>query len=131
MKQRVDTSTKWTYAAIESCKLLDDTTDVSEVFCEHHEDVLVKHKDATFSGLQIKTRAADQPAWKSSHACIVSAFTRFASLEDRFPSHFRGFHFLTNHILHSSGNGQDINWILDCIKVANRPSEVCARVRIL
>jgi hypothetical protein len=47
---------QWTYAAIVCCMLLDDTLDVTEVFCEHHEDVLSKHTDGTFSGLQIKTR---------------------------------------------------------------------------
>ncbi|WP_157726327.1 dsDNA nuclease domain-containing protein, partial [Imhoffiella purpurea] len=32
---------QWTWAAIMCCKLLDDSEDVEEVFCEHHEDVLL------------------------------------------------------------------------------------------
>jgi transcriptional antiterminator Rof (Rho-off) len=43
------------------CALLDSTEDVIEVFCEHHEDVVLKRRDGTFSGLQIKTRQTDQP----------------------------------------------------------------------
>ena len=45
--------------------LLDDTQDVEEVFCEHHEDVLLKHRDGLFTGHQVKTRGDDQPPWKA------------------------------------------------------------------
>jgi hypothetical protein len=31
---------QWTWAAVVCCMLLDDTEDLQEVFCEHHEDVL-------------------------------------------------------------------------------------------
>lgn len=57
---------QWTYAAIVCCVLLDETEDVAEVFCEHHEDILTKHTDGTYSGLQIKTRASTQDVWKTS-----------------------------------------------------------------
>jgi hypothetical protein len=46
---------QWTYAGIICCMLLDDTENVAEVFCEHHEDVLLKHTDLTFTGVQVKT----------------------------------------------------------------------------
>ena len=32
---------QWTYTAAVCCLLLDDQEDVVEVFCEHHEDVLI------------------------------------------------------------------------------------------
>jgi hypothetical protein len=41
---------QWTYAAIVCCLLLDEIDDVTEVFCEHHEDVLIKHADGMCSG---------------------------------------------------------------------------------
>ena len=47
---------QWTWAAVVCCMLLDGTEDVQEVFCEHHEDVLLKHRDGSFTGHQVKTR---------------------------------------------------------------------------
>lgn len=69
------------YAAILSCMLLDDFTDVVEVFCEHHEDVLLKLKDGSFTGIQVKTRASDQQVWKFSEEPIRKACKRFILLE--------------------------------------------------
>ena len=56
---------QWTWAAIASCMLFDQTQDVIEVFCEQVEDVLLKHSDGTFTGQQVKTRDSDQPVWKA------------------------------------------------------------------
>jgi hypothetical protein len=74
---------QWKYAAIVCCMLLDEIQDVAEVFCEHHEDVLIKHVDGTFSGLQIKTRASTQEVWKTSDDAVKpssqAGFVRSAS----------------------------------------------------
>ncbi len=107
---------QWTYASIICCLLLDETQDVVEVFCEHHEDVLIKHSDGTFTGDQIKTRGPDQPLWKASEAVVVASFAKFAALDDRFPAKFRAFRFLTNHPLCSTGSGQDLRRILDEVR---------------
>lgn len=117
---------QWTYAAITCCMLLDDTLDVSEVFCEHHEDVLLRHADDTFSGLQIKTRASDQEPWKASDPAVKRAFAKFVSLEVHFPDRFRAFHFLTNHPLYSAGNGQDLSHVLR--EIRNAPNLVSVTV---
>lgn len=103
---------QWTWAAITCCMLLDDTQDVAEVFCEHHEDILLKHIGGTFSGIQFKTRASNQELWKTSDPDVKKSFARFALLEARFPGRFEAFHFHTNHLLHSAGNGQDIAHVL-------------------
>jgi hypothetical protein len=34
---------QWVLSAIFCCMLLDQSEDVEEVFCEHHEDILLKH----------------------------------------------------------------------------------------
>lgn len=107
-----------TYAAIACCLILDDTEDTIEVFCEHHEDVLLKHNDYTFSGLQIKTRLSDQPPWKASDEAITKSCARFAKLEADFPGQFRRFRFLTNHSLQASKNGQDLCHLLATLKAA-------------
>ena len=119
---------QWTWAAVVCCMLLDDTEDVEEVFCEHHEDVLLKHRDGSFTGHQVKTRNDDQPPWKVNDEAVLTACVRFAKLESEFPGKFRCFCFLTNHPLYSAGNGKDLPHVLQLIKnaasVADLPSTV-------
>jgi hypothetical protein len=110
---------QWMYAAIICCLLLDESEGTHEVFCEHHEDVLVKRQDGTFDGLQVKTRGISQPSWKSDDEAVIKSFVRFCKLEVQFPGKFRGFRFLTNHPLYVSGNGKDIQHILRQIRIAN------------
>ena len=76
---------QWTWAAVVCCMLLDDTEDVEEVFCEHHEDVLLKHQDGLFTGHQVKTRGDDQPPWKAKDEAVLKACIRFAKLESDYP----------------------------------------------
>lgn len=124
---------QWTWAAIVCCTLLDDTEDVEEVFCEHHEDVLLKHKDGSFTGHQVKTRREDQPLWKAVDETVVAACIRFAKLESDYPGRFRRFCFLTNHPLQAGGSGRDFHHVLQSIKnataVADLPSNVAKWVR--
>lgn len=109
---------QWAWAAIVCCMVLDETLDVEEVFCEHHEDVLIRHQDGTFTGHQVKTRGNDQPLWKAEDQAVLSACSRFSQLESEFPGKFRHYCFLSNHPLHSSGNGKDLGYILELIKEA-------------
>lgn len=48
-----------TCAAIVSLATLEEDGDIAELFCEHHEDILVKHRDGKFVGNQLKTE--DRP----------------------------------------------------------------------
>lgn len=124
---------QWTWAAVVCCMLLDDTQDVQEVFCEHHEDVLLKHRDGTFTGHQVKTRNENQPLWKASDEAVHSAFVRFAKLESEYPLKFRRFCFLTNHPLYSAETNNNLRQVLKSIKdaesVENLPSDISLWVR--
>ncbi|MCG3131536.1 MAG: hypothetical protein FLDDKLPJ_02332 [Phycisphaerae bacterium] len=124
---------QWTWAAIVCCMLLDDTEDVVEVFCEHHEDVLLKHRDGAFTGHQVKTRGDDQPPWKAGDEPLLAACARFARLDAEFPGRFRRFCFLTNHTLYVAGNGQDFAHVLkqiaDATTVDQLPRNVATWLR--
>lgn len=124
---------QWTWAAIVCCMLLDDSVDVQEVFCEHHEDVLLKHRDGSFTGHQVKTRDDNLPPWKANDEAVRTACVRFAKLEAAYPGKFRRFLFLTNHPLHSARNGQDLSYVLQSIKgaatVDGLPSNLASWVR--
>jgi hypothetical protein len=124
---------QWTWAAIVCCMMFDDTQDVIEVFCEHHEDVLLKHVDGRFTGHQVKTREADQPAWKTSDDQVRSACVRFIELEGQYPGHFRAFRFMTNHPLYVANNARALGFVLEQIAVSatveDLPSAVAAWLR--
>jgi hypothetical protein len=119
---------QYAWSAIVCCALLDDTQDVIEVFCEHHEDILIKHGDGRFTGIQVKTRESDQPPWKAGEEPVRNAIARFVRLEVAHPGYFRAFQFVTNHPLYSSKNSQSIVFLLGAIKsaptVADLPSGV-------
>lgn len=115
---------QWTWAAIVSCMMLDDTESVDEVFCEHHEDVLLKHSDGKYSGHQVKTREDDQPAWKTSDDAFVTSCVKFIELDATYTGQFKDFHFLTNHPMQASGNGRDISFVLEAIQNATDLSEL-------
>ncbi|NBO15404.1 MAG: DUF4297 domain-containing protein [Betaproteobacteria bacterium] len=112
---------QWTYAAIVCCMLLDESQECAEVFCEHHEDILVKLTSGRFRGLQIKTRDGSQAPWKSSDAAVRSSLARFCRLEQNFPGHFEGYRFLTNHQLHPSANSQDVRNVLREMRAVDEP----------
>jgi len=126
---------QWTWAAISCCMLFDDTQDTIEVFCEHHEDILIKHRDGTFTGQQIKTRGADQPIWKANDQQVKSACATFIRLDAEYPGHFREFQFLTNHPLHFATNAQSLAYNLSQIAGADTletlPSGVKKWVRLV
>lgn len=109
---------QWTWAAIGCCMLLDATSDVVELFCEHHEDVLLRRVDGRFIGLQIKTRDETLEPWRTGDESVKNALARFCKLEAAFPSQFGSFCFLTNHVLHAAGNGQDLCHVLQQIRSA-------------
>jgi hypothetical protein len=109
--------------------LLDDTEDVVDVFCEQHEDVLLKHADGMFTGVQVKTRNSDQEVWRTSDEGLHSALVRFVMLDSTFPGQFREFLFLTNHAFHSGRNGQNPCHVLSEIRRATAFSSLPSSVR--
>jgi hypothetical protein len=120
---------QWSWAAIMCCALLDDTQDVAEMYCEHHEDVLIKHRDGKFSGQQIKSRESDQPVWRASDEQVRNAFAKFVRLDADYPGDFRRFHFLTNHPFHSPQNAESVRFVLSRISDAPTLGDLPSNVR--
>ena len=116
---------QWVLSAIFCCMLLDQAEDIKEVFCEHHEDILLKHENGLFTGIQVKTRASNRPLWKASDEDVVKSFTRFVILDRQYPGQFQAFKFITNHPVQSSSNGQDIAYLLDQIYQTENHDSLC------
>jgi hypothetical protein len=80
-----------TKAAMLALSLLDDEAEAEEVYCEHHEDVLVKKRGERFHGVQVKTRFDEAGPHKSTDEEIVGSIKRFIELERKFDKHFDGY----------------------------------------
>jgi hypothetical protein len=73
-----------------------DNESFSEVFCEHHEDFLVRKSSGLYIGVQVKTRATHLGAFRSNDAPVKTALRRFVELDKEFPSSFEAFVLVTN-----------------------------------
>jgi hypothetical protein len=105
------------YAAINAIRLVTDASNLAEVICENHEDILLKLTIGRFIGSQIKTRALTSPPFKSSDPQIRSAFVKFCVLDTRFPGSFDGFDFTTNHgFWKETDSASNLPWLLDGIR---------------
>ena len=120
---------QWTYAAIVACGMFDETSGIVEVFCEHHEDILIKYKDGTFCGCQVKTRQAEEDPWKATEEPIVNAVCRFAKLEHQFPGVFREFRLSTNHAFFTGKRtGTDLPYLLDLARMNDDETSADAKL---
>jgi hypothetical protein len=105
------------YAAMNAIRLLIDQSDLVEIICENHEDFLIKKAIGTFIGTQIKTRAPNQPLFKSNDAQIRSALTKFCILDNKFPGCFAAFDFTTNHgFWREADSANNLPWLLNGIR---------------
>lgn len=79
------------YAALISLDLLREDSEFEEIFCEQHEDILVRGKDGKFIGIQVKTRRPSLGAFTFSDREIIDSLIKFFKLEKEFPDYFKGF----------------------------------------
>jgi len=84
------------YASLLTRGLLDEDTSILELFCEHHDDVLLLMKSGCFRAIQLKTRAVGRLPLKAGDDEIVSALRRFAALDVSFPQRFERFVIASN-----------------------------------
>jgi hypothetical protein len=106
-----------TYAAILAIDMLLPESEVQEILCEQHEDVLVKRKDAKFSGVQVKTRTVGQQPFKTMDDEIVTAIKRFVSMEQEYGAHVSQYVLATNcGFWHEKLNGSNLLHLLKTIK---------------
>lgn len=120
---------QWSYAAIIACGGLDSRSTIAEVFCEHHEDILVKLRTGKFIGIQVKTRQTDGDPFRASDEQVAGAVAKFAKLEHLFSSFFDQYRLATNHhFVSGRKNGTCLPYL---IELATQTSNVDAMQAIL
>jgi hypothetical protein len=71
-------------------------SELAEVYCEHHEDVLLRKCSGKFIGVQLKTRELKYGAFKITDEPIVNSVRRFIELELAFPDQFEAYRIGSN-----------------------------------
>jgi hypothetical protein len=92
------------YAAILSVAMLQEDSKISEVFCELHEDVLLKLQDGNFQGVQVKTRMPHLGPFDIHDSEIEKSLTRFVAIDGKFKDKFAGFTITTNNAFSKEKN---------------------------
>jgi len=113
------------YAALLSLQLLDDNSEFQEIYCEHHEDTLIKKKNNKFIGVQVKTRLPGKDPYKSNDKEIISSIVRFVELCNNYPDHFDRFVIATNHAFwdEEKSDPKNIKYIFTLAKNADGSPE--------
>ncbi|MDP3510189.1 MAG: dsDNA nuclease domain-containing protein [Candidatus Melainabacteria bacterium] len=118
-----ETLQRYTYqticAAHEALLLLDEALELECIFCELHEDILVKKHDGTYHGIQVKTKKAG--AFRADYEEITHAIGRFIKTERKFPGIFSGYCLATNTTFEKGQNDrrwQDIDTLIGEAKLS-------------
>ena len=116
-----DTQRRFRYQAVRACcyilALFDDEEDLEEVFCEHHEDILLKYRAGNFLGVQIKTKLDGSVPLKAGDKEVINSVKRFIATEKQFPGYFDGYLLASNSgFWRDSKNGSNLQHLLDAAK---------------
>ncbi len=80
----------------------------TEIWCEHHDDYVVKKSDGKFDSFQVKTRQVGQPPWKMIDEPLVKSLKKFAEQNRRFPNQIDHFHFVSNHTYYRTNSQAEL-----------------------
>lgn len=106
------------YTSIIVIEMYEKLKPYEKIWCEHHEDILIKLNDNTYYGIQIKTK--EWGSLKLSDQIVIDSFSRFVELEKSFPNKFHKFILVGNNF-HEENTGTNINLLIKEIKeVENR-----------
>ncbi len=113
------------YAAFLSLQLLDEDSEFQEIYCEQHEDALIRKKNEKFIGAQVKTRLPGKDPYKSNDEEIISSIVRFIDLHEKYPEQFDLFVIATNHAFwnEEKSDPKNIKYILTLAKSAENLDE--------
>lgn len=103
------------FAALQCLRLLGG--DLEAIFCENHEDILLRKKGGQYEALQIKTRLFELEPFKADDDAVIKSVGRFGRLEATYPGRFDAFHFITNHgFWCKKEDGKNLQYVRDNIR---------------
>ena len=107
-----------TYAAILAVNIVDDTPTIQEVFCEHHEDILLKLHSGKYHAIQVKTQQPGGNPFKASDDSMRTAIAKFVHLEQRYGDLIDRYSIATNHQFFDAENSNSLYFLISLAKEA-------------
>jgi hypothetical protein len=102
---------------------LEDNGPLEELYCEHHDDVVLRLKSGLFRAIQQKTRMVGGVPFKAGDSEIVNSLRRFALLEVKFPKRFEAYLLASNvGFWHERNNGSNLEHILNTLRAGPESS---------
>lgn len=122
-----------TYAATLAVGLLEEESDVLEIYCEHYEDILLRMESGRCRGVQVKTKGDEAERLKATDQPILDSLVRFVELDVAFPGVFEGFTLATNGAFDRRGKGHGNLLVVtaEAQQYAADPTQPCAKARKL
>jgi len=120
-----DTGRRYRYqyacAGLFSVNLLLENSEISEVFCEHHEDIVIKYNDGTYCGIQVKTK--EDGKFSFNDATTFDVICKFIRCDVKHNPHFQKYIIATNCGYTKTGNANDIDYCLSSLRegIENNP----------
>jgi hypothetical protein len=106
------------FAASLGLSLLAQELEVEAVFCEHHEDILVKRRNNLFDGIQVKTRLPKNGPFVFGDKEIMHSLERFVKLEDKYTDQFRRYVICSNcDFFEREKNSNNLVYCLDLVRM--------------
>jgi hypothetical protein len=105
------------YIGMLALGLLDDDGPLQELYCEHHDDVVLRLKSGQFRAIQLKTRMVGGVPFKAVNAEVIAALRKFATLEAMFPAQFDAYILASNvGFWHEVKNSSNLPHLLSAIR---------------
>lgn len=101
------------YGAFIAVSLLDEDSGNQEIYCEQHEDILIRRANGKFHGCQVKTRLPRLGPFKADEEPIKTAISRFVAIDNDFPAQFERFIIASNVAFwQSEENAKNLPYII-------------------
>jgi hypothetical protein len=119
------------YAALKSLDMVRQNAKMTYLYCEHHQDILVKLKNGEFVAIQVKTKEIGQPFFRTNEKSVLASIASFWHLERNHPKSFSHFVFATNYRFQQKQDGSNLGFILEEVRGDEFSAEFLFVVRAL
>ena len=87
---------QWAMGVVLLAEGISGNSQITSIWCEHHEDFLVELDTGNFIAIQIKTTSQENAKWKLSDEALIKSITRFCALEESCGAQIDQYHFASN-----------------------------------
>lgn len=95
MQRRLDYQAA--YAASKAIEMLNSDNGIECIYCELHQDILVKLTSKKFIAIQVKTRLVSSTSFLATDEEILSTIAHFVDLQRLYPNQIERFILASNH----------------------------------